>query len=193
MTEEETRQRMTALANDIESGALGEALARAASNANALINERIIKTGNNAEGDLYPPYSTKPMYAWCGSMTGAACKNAQGKYKRKRPKDSTDPLKSFLLVGGYKEYRELHDRPTEFVDFMFKGDMWSNIMVVSTSEDHKKGTARISAPNPDQYAKLAGNTERKGQILDLNEAEVGIIAQIIGDELEDLIVKHGLQ
>jgi len=201
MTEEETRARMNALADDIDNGALGEALGRAAMNANALINDRIVKTGKNAEGSLYPPYSTNPMYVWCpedkkrdkyGRMTDKACAKAQARYKRKRPKGSTEPLHSFLLVGGYKEYRELHERPTQFVDFLFKGDMWGNITLVTTSDDHKKGKARISAPNPDQYAKLAGNTQRKGQILDLNQEEIKLIAQVIGDELEDLIAKHGL-
>ena len=193
MTPEEARIKANDLADQIEQGALGAALGRAAMNARALIQGRIINTGINAEGENFPPYSTKSMYAWCGNMTVSACAKAQVRYKRKRPKGSTEPLRSFLLKNGYEEYRELHGRQTEFVDFMFKGDMWADITLTTSESEHKKGKATVTAKSPDQYKKLEGNVARKGQILDLNDEEIKTITEIIDEELEMLITKIGLR
>ena len=75
------------------------------------------------------------------------------------------------LAGGYKEFRELHGRQTNFVDFAFSGRMWADVRVVSGDDEHKLGRARISTLSEEQMKKLAGNTERKGTILPYRDWE----------------------
>ena len=36
-------------------------------------------------------------------------------------------IKLFELPGGYKEFRDIHGRQTDHVDFTFTGKMWGNI------------------------------------------------------------------
>ena len=169
----------------------GNVMLEVAQTANTMIKDRVIKTGQNAQGEQYDPYSTNPMHSWCGSMTKSACGKAQSKYKRKRPKDSTKPLRSFLLEQGYKEFRELHGRQTGFVDFAFSGRMWADIQVVSGDDEHKIGRARISTLSEEQMNKLAGNTERKGEILNLSQEETYSLARLIEKRLTDLWRQQG--
>jgi len=170
----------------------GNVMLEVAESANTLLKNRIINTGYNANGELYPPYSIKPMHVWCGSMTQSACTKAQAKYKRKRPKDSTDPLKSFTLENGYKEYRELHGRQTGFVDFAFSGRMWASVKVVSGDTEHAKGIARISTLKADEMKKLEGNTERKGIILDLSNSEIYSLSRLMEKRLIQMWHTQGL-
>ena len=79
-----------------------------------------------------------------------------------------------------------------FVDFSFTNRMWDNIKVVSSQEDHKQGIAVIAATTTLEKNKLKGNTEKKGDILDLSEKEEKSIARTYEIELEKLIKKHGL-
>ena len=70
-----------------------------ASTANTMIKTRVIKKGQNAEGEQYDPYSTKPMLASRGGMTQAAYNKIAGsKAKRKE-------LKWVTLERGGKKIR----------------------------------------------------------------------------------------
>ena len=86
-----------------------------------MIKERVVNTGINAEGTPFSPYSTKPMLANCSSkyMSAAVCNQLAGsKEKRKELKWVTvKNAKLFEIDGGYKEFRELHGRRTDIVDF----------------------------------------------------------------------------
>lgn len=72
---------------------------------------------------------------------------------------------------GYKKIREKKGRQTAFVDFTFTGRMWNNIKLVSDQNELEGGIAVIKATEDLQKQKLAGNTERKGEILALSEQE----------------------
>ena len=97
----------------------------------------------------------------------------------------------FEIDGGYKEFRELHGRQTGFVDFAFSGKMWANINVVSGDDEHKIGRARISTLSEEEMKKLAGNTERKGVILDLSSDETYKLARMIEKRLTDMWRQQG--
>lgn len=169
-----------------------------ASTANTMIKTRVIEKGQNAEGEQYDPYSTKPMLASRAGMTQAAYNKVAGsKAKRKELKWVTleragKKVRLFELDGGYKEFRELHGRQTGFVDFAFSGKMWANINVVSGDDEHKIGRARISTLSEEEMKKLAGNTERKGVILDLSSDETYKLARIIEKRLTDMWRQQGL-
>jgi len=130
-------------------------------------------------------------------MTQSACNKKTGsKAKRKELKWVTlkrggKNIRLFELAGGYKEFRELHGRQTNFVDFAFSGRMWADVQVVSGDDEHKLGRARISTLSEEQMKKLAGNTERKGTILDLSTDETNALARIIEKRLTDLWRQQG--
>lgn len=162
-----------------------------AQTANTLINLRVNQKGIDAEGKPFPPYSTKPILLNCSNkyMTVAVCNQLTGsKEKRKELKWVTvnkggKSAKLFELDGGYKEFRDLHGRRTDIVDFNFSGEMWGNIQVVSSEDEHRNGHARISTLSDEENKKLAGNTERKGEILMLSNEEIEDISKILEDWL----------
>lgn len=175
----------------------GNVMLQVAQSANAMIKDRVTKTGQNAEGEQFDPYSTTPMLTNCSQMTAAACNKKTGsKAKRKELKWVTlkrggKSVRLFELAGGYKEFRELHGRQTGFVDFAFSGKMWANINVVSGDDEHKVGRARISTLSEEEMKKLAGNTERKGEILNLSQDETYTLARYIEKRLTDMWRQQG--
>lgn len=175
----------------------GNVMLQVAQSANAMIKDRVIKTGQNAEGEQFDPYSTTPMLTNCSQMTQAACQKKTGsKAKRKELRWVTlnrggKSVRLFELAGGYKEFRELHGRQTGFVDFAFSGKMWANINVVSGDDEHKIGRARISTLSEEEMKKLAGNTERKGEILNLSSDEIYTLARYIEKRLTDMWRQQG--
>lgn len=69
--------------------------------------------------------------------------------------------------------------------------MWANINVVSGDDEHKAGRARISTLSEEEMKKLAGNTERKGVILDLSSDETYKLARMIEKRLTDMWRQQG--
>jgi hypothetical protein len=152
----------------------GVVMLQVAQSANTLMKKRIVETGLDAEGKPFPPYSTKPMLANCSSkyMSKAVCTDLSGsKEKRAELKWVTvKGAKLFEIDGGYKEFRDLHGRRTDIVDFTWTGEMMGNIQVVSSESEHKTGLARISTLSDAENLKLSGNTDRKGEILALSNS-----------------------
>ena len=166
--------------------------------ANALIRQRVQEEGVNAEGKRFDGYSKKPMLANCSSMTKSACSRIAGsKTKRKELSWVTlerggKKVKLFELELGYFQYRLLHGRQTNHVDFTFTGRMWNNIGIVSNAGDHNAGTVIIGAKTEEDKKKLEGNTKRKGDILDLSEKEINLLKEIYNIEVLKVFKDHGL-
>ena len=168
----------------------GIVMLQAAVTANTLIHQRVVETGTDAEGKPFQPYSTKPMLMNCASkyVSAAVCSSLTGS-KDKRKELTWVTLKSgakvFELEGGYKEFRDLHGRQTAHVDFTWSGEMMANIQVVSSEDEHKTGLARIATMSESENDKLAGNTDRKGEILMLSDSEINEVSVIIENWLAD--------
>lgn len=198
MTSQELIERLDNVVTDIESGEMGKLMVNAAQDALAMIRGRIIGTGENADGEKYDPYSTKPMLISRKSMTVSAYNNIAGsKQKRRDLKWVTierggKKISLFELPDGYKQFRELHGRQTGFVDFSFTNRMWQNIKVVSTPSEHNSGIARIAATTPEDEAKLSGNTSRRGHILKLSKSEIKEIGERLNMGVVQIFHKHGL-
>jgi len=76
-----------------------------------------------------------------------------------------------VLKGGYKKLRQLWGFPSNYVNFSVTNRMWDNINVISKFSDHQNGVAIIGARSDEEKKKLAGNTKRRGDILDLSLSE----------------------
>ncbi len=182
MRSEEAIKHMTEIINSSVSE-FSTVMLQAAQTGNTLMKQRITETGKDAEGNYFPPYSTKPMLANCSSkyMTQAICNSLTGtKEKRAELKWVTvNGAKLFEIDGGYKEFRNLHGRRIDFVDFVWSGELMGNIQVVSEQGEHKTGRARISTMSDEKNEILSGLTDKKGEILMFSESEINDVSEII--------------
>jgi hypothetical protein len=152
----------------------GEIMGRVGISALTFIKERVIGKGTDADGKQFPAYSTKPTLVGCKTFVQkSACATLLGsKPKRKQLEWRTvNGHRLAILPGGYKQIRQLQGRQVNHVDFSVTNDMWNDINVISKTSDHVKGIAIIGARKELEKKKLAGNTKRKGTILDLSQKE----------------------
>lgn len=176
MTLEEYNKNLDGVISDLQSGAHGEIMVRMAMTALSLLRSRVQETGTNAKGAKYKPYSTKAMLVGCKSMNASVCNRFFGKENNKKHQWVTVKGKRLaILPGGYKQFRELHGRQTSHVDFSFSNSMWNDINVISNNGQHQQGIAVIGAKQDIEKKKLAGNTARRGDILDLSEKEIDML------------------
>ncbi len=186
MRSEEAIKHMAEIINE-SVAEFGLVMLEAAQTGNTLMKQRITETGKDAEGNSFPPYSTRPMLvncsskymtaAVCGSLTGTKEKRAELKWVTLKSGDKS--VRLFELEGGYKEFRDIHGRRTDFVDFVWSGELMGNIQVVSSFAEHKSGLARISTLSDEKNEILSGLTDKKGEILMFSESEIKDISEII--------------
>ena len=199
MTIQELNVKLDKVVNQLSGGPeLGNIMVGAGSAALEMIRTRVIETGVNPKGQKYAPYSVEPMLANCSSMTTSACSKIAGsKTKRRDLKWVTlqrgeKNIRLFELPQGYKQYRELHGRQTGHVGFSFTNRMWNNIKLTSEGSEHSLGIARIGATEEKEQKKLAGNTERRGEILMLSASELDEVSGFFNSEIDKILKNSGL-
>ena len=111
------------------------ALGRTAEFLMGLIKQRTAR-GINADGNSFPPYSTKPYFF---NIT---------------PRAGSPTYKTF--EGGYKEYRNFMGKQSNKVDLNFSGNMLSNITQKSTPTQ-----AIIYFANKFENTKALGNQKKR--------------------------------
>jgi hypothetical protein len=70
--------------------------------------------------------------------------------------------------------------------------MWNDINIVSKATDHQTGTVILGAKQDIEKKKLAGNTKRRGDILDLNEKEIDELKKTYGLSVLQIFKENGL-
>jgi hypothetical protein len=198
MTLSELNQKLDAVVNEVTNN-LGNTMVQIGNDALFTIRDRILKSGVNAEGTKYDPYSTKPMLTGCkGFKNKANCSRVFGKEKNKELKWVTldrlntegKKIRLAVLEGGYKQFRELNDLQSGFVDFAFSMRMWNNIKIKSDASEHSAGLVRIGATTEEDMKKLEGNTKRRGDILKLSRNEITELTNRFGQNIQQIIDKH---
>ena len=193
MTLEDYNNRLNNVISDLQAGAHGAIMVRMAMTALTMIKDRVIEKGENAKGAKYKPYSTSAMLVGCKSMNQSVCNKVFGKEKNKSLQWVTVNGKHLaVLPGGYKQFRELHGRQTNHVDFSFSNMMWNDINVISNNAQHQQGVAVIGARQDIEKKKLAGNTARRGDILDLSEKEIDELKQQYNLDVLQIFRTNGL-
>lgn len=215
----ELNKRLQGMQNYLQGNQLGTIMVRLGNEALVLVRNRVQEEGENAKGEKFKAYSKKPMLANFTSFKtkDAYNKIAGSKAKRKELKWVTiggaSGFASFLSVsagtskgstnegrgarlfeipGGYKQFRELHGRPGDIVNFTFTGRMWGNIKLVSDMSELNMGVAIIKATEAEQKKKLEGNTKRRGEILALSKSEENRLAELYNVYIEAGLRKYGL-
>lgn len=199
MTYEEYNRSVDAVIADLQGGAHGLIMVKVALNSLALIKKRVQETGTDAEGQKYGAYSRKPILIGCSTfIQKSACEALLGsKPKRKKLEWRTigsgpTAKRLAILPGGYAEVRTRQGRQVNHVDFSVTNDMWNDINIRSTSSDHINGKAVLGARLEKEKKKLAGNTERKGEILNLSDSEIETIKRVYNAEVLEIFRKNGL-
>lgn len=197
----ELNQKLDSLVEDVNQN-IGNTMVQIGSEALIYIRDRVMNSGINAEGQKYEPYSTKPMLVGCkGFKNKANCSRVFGKKKNKdlkwvtldRTNNEGKKIRLAVLDGGYKEFRQLNDLQTGFVDFAFSGRMWENIKIKSDQSEHSNGVVRIGATTDEDNKKLEGNTRRKGDILKLSANEIESIRKSFAVNITQSIERAGLK
>ena len=195
MTFDDYNKRLNGVIKDLQTGAHGEVMVKLAINALTLIKQRVQQTGTNAQGQKYAPYSTKPMLVGCKSFVQKnACEALLGsKSKRKNLEWRTvKGHKLAILPGGYKQMRQMQGRQVAFVDFSVTNAMWNDVSIISKGTDHQKGIAIIGAKQDIEKKKLAGNTKRRGDILDLSNKEIDVLKANYNIDVLQIFRNNGL-
>ena len=135
------------------------ALGRTAEFLMGIIKQRT-QRGINADGDAFPPYSTKPFFF---NIT---------------PRSATPTYKTFQ--GGYKEYRSFMGKQSNKVDLNFFGNMLSNITQKSSPTE-----AIIYFANKFENTKAVGN-QRKRKFFAIGQKEQRPIVNVFMREYNKL-------
>lgn len=197
----ELNQKLDSLVEDVNQN-IGNTMVQIGSEALVYIRDRVMNSGINAEGQKYEPYSTKPMLVGCkGFKNKANCSRVFGKEKNKdlkwvtldRTNNEGKKIRLAVLDGGYKEFRQLNDLQTGFVDFSFSGRMWANIKIKSDQSEHSNGVVRIGATTEEDNKILEGNTKRRGDILKLSKNEIESIRKSFAVNITQSIERAGLK
>jgi hypothetical protein len=193
MTPEQYIKGMDKTINDLTNQYNGVLMANVGMTALTLLRARVQETGVDAKGAKYKPYSTKAMLVGCKGMNASVCNSFFGKQKNKELDWVTINGRHLAVMkGGYKQFRELHGRQTDHVDFSFSNRMWDNINVISKQSEHQQGTAIIGARSDEERKKLEGNTKRRGDILDLSATEQEELKRIYNLDVLNVFRNNGL-
>ena len=137
------------------------ALGRTAEFLMGIIKQRT-QRGINADGDAFPPYSTKPFFF---NIT---------------PRSASPTYKTFQ--GGYKEYRSFMGKQSNKVDLNFFGNMLSNITQKSSPTQ-----AIIYFANKFENTKAVGN-QKKRKFFAIGEREQRPIINVFMKEFQKLSI-----
>jgi hypothetical protein len=195
VTFEEYNKNIGGVIKDLQSGAHAKVMVRLAINALTLIKQRVQETGVNAKGQKYKPYSTKDTLVGCKTfVTKSACNTLLGSKKKRKDLEwrTVGGHRLAVLKGGYKKIRELEGRQTDHVDFSVTNNMWNDINIISKDSDHQIGYAVIGAKQDIEKKKLAGNTKRRGDILDLSTKEIETLKETYNLGVLQIFKNNGL-
>lgn len=143
----------------------------------ALIKNRVVQTGRNAEGQAFSPYSEKqvPAYLYYGKSRSAQGENRVRAKAKKREGVS------------YREFRELNNLNTDKKNFEFTGEMWRGVEVQET----KQGAVSvivISGGSQTVRDKLRYATEAERiNILKPAKEEIKVITDNLGNWMTGII------
>lgn len=143
--------------------------------ADAIIRNRIINTGQFASGKVYQ-YKTKPMLTNKSGWINLAGYNQVAGSKQKRNELEWVTLYSggkrvrlFVLEGGYKRFRMLQGRQGNFVDLSYQNRMWKDIDVLAGKISNV--TVTIGAKQDINRKKLEGHGDKYEKVLNLSQNE----------------------
>ena len=117
------------------------------------IADRVIETGQTADGGKFTPYSERPALAF---LYFGQSVNAGGEAKVRKAAKEGRPVSS-------KQFREFNNRPTAFKNFSFTNQMWGSFGPIRIYASGPIATLEIGMRNDEAAQKLADNNRREGR------------------------------
>lgn len=130
----------------------------------ALVKKRVQLTGKDSKGKPFPGYShavvPKPFF-----------------YGRSRSPGAEQRLKAKTSwFVSYKEFRDINDLETDFVDLTFTGQMWKRTGVKLIKSTSALTVVELGGRNEDAQNKINWNSKRYGEsILTLSKKEEDMV------------------
>ena len=144
----------------------------------ALVTNRVIQKGENADGGKFTPYSNTPVPAYW--YIGKGRRNA-----------SDSAVKAKAKKGekiSYKEFRQLNGLNVAFKNFEFTGAMWRNFRVLRVEQSGFKFSAIIGGAIPMEQNKIDWLSKQEGRIIiEPNEKELQIVTANLTRWLNSLL------
>lgn len=143
----------------------------------ALIKNRVVQTGKNAEGQSFSPYSEKevPAYLYYGkSRSSQAEQRVRAKAKKREG-------------VSYREFRNLNNLNTDIKNFEFTGEMWRGVEVQETKQG-QVSVVVIAGGSQAVKDKLRYATEAERiNILKPSKQELSIVQESLGAWMTGII------
>lgn len=139
------------------------------------IANRVIETGEAADGARFTPYSEKPLPAFFYLNRSA---NTAGEAKVKQAIKKKEPV-------SYKQFRGFNNRPVDIKNFSFRNLMWKAFGTKSVQSSGGILVVTLGMNNPEAAKKLEYNNKREGKNIiepspdELKRLKARIIAEIL--------------
>lgn len=143
----------------------------------ALVKNRVVQTGINAEGQAFSPYSERevPAYLYFGRS-----RSQQGETRVRAKAKKREGV-------SYREFRELNNLNTDKKNFEFTGEMWRGVEV-QESRQGRVSVVVITGGSSAVKDKLRYATEQeKINILKPSKEEVRVIQNNLSGWLTGLL------
>lgn len=165
MTIDELTNRLTRGLQRLDSE-LEAQVSKAGADLVALVTNRVIQEGKNANGDSFSPYSDTEIPAF---FYFNKSRNASGEAAvRKKAKDKEKI--------SYKEFRGLNNLNESPKNFEFTGSMWRGFGVTKIERTPNGATLTIGGKNQDSESKITWNSEKeKVPIIKPSAQEIQIV------------------
>jgi hypothetical protein len=194
MTIQELDNKFDKIIGSLKGNEIGDIMAIVGEEALTRIKLRIFKTGVDAEGQQYKPYSVRPMLAGCKGFLDQTKCPAKNKTSRKELKWVTIQRNGknyhlYQIPGGYKEFRDMNLGPghSSFVDFFFSGRMWQSIKLSKDRGELNNGIATIKSTSAEEQVILNANANRRTSILKLSKSELRDLNELFTNRVSALI------
>lgn len=180
--------------SDLKGQPFGNLMIQIAHDAKYLIYNRIAKYGLDPQGSKMSPYSTKEMLVSRKYMSISAYnKIASSKKKRKELTWVTyNKSRLFVLPFGYKQFRELHGRQTQHVDYTFTGKLWANIGIIEGTSRPNDGLIYIGAKSPEKRDVIESLIKRRGVFLNVTKEDKMKLKETFIDGVVKIYKMNGL-
>lgn len=149
----------------------------------ALVKRRVINTGKDSEGGSFGRYSKAvvPFFYYYGKETNRSNKQAVEDLKKK-----------YGFFASYRDWRDVNNLQTEFINFSFTNRMWNSLVPVVLVDNKDRSVVGIQAKTSNEEDKVKFQNARFGDILALSKDERDLLKQINEQRILDAFEKNGL-
>jgi len=149
----------------------------------ALVKRRVINTGKDKSGRQFGKYSIKdvPFWFYFGKETNRNNKAAVQELYNKHG-----------YWASYKDWRDVNNLPTNFINFSFTNRMWNSLVPVVLVNNTNRTVVGIQAKTTKEEDKLKFQNARFGDILALSKSEEDLLRQLNLNRILGKFKKNGI-